>query len=94
MLPRAEAYELVRNAGFKSVNLDLLFGAPGQKLSDWQDDLRKAVELEPDHISTYCLTFEEDTALYAKLSKGELILIQTVKLNFTSGHGIIYLARV
>ena len=66
------AYELVRNAGFNSVNLDLLFGAPGQSLEDWQDDLAKAVELEPDHISTYCLTFEEDTALYAKLSNGEI----------------------
>ncbi len=66
------AYELVRNAGFDSVNMDLLFGAPGQKLSDWQDDLKKAVDLEPDHISTYCLTFEEDTALYAKLSEGKI----------------------
>jgi len=67
-----EAYQLVRNAGFKSVNLDLLFGAPGQQLSDWQDDLRKVVELDPDHLSTYCLTFEEDTALYAKLAKGAI----------------------
>jgi oxygen-independent coproporphyrinogen-3 oxidase len=66
------AYDLVRNAGFDSVNVDLLFGAPGQKLSDWQDDLKKAVDLEPDHISTYCLTFEEDTALYAKLSEGKI----------------------
>lgn len=72
-VPRAlEAYELVRNAGFKSINLDLLFGAPGQQLSDWQDDLRKIVELDPDHLSTYCLTFEEDTALYAKLAKGAI----------------------
>jgi oxygen-independent coproporphyrinogen-3 oxidase len=67
-----EAYKLVRNAGFKSVNLDLLFGAPGQQLCDWQDDLRKVVELDPDHLSTYCLTFEEDTALYAKLAKGAI----------------------
>ena len=66
------AFELVRNAGFQSVNIDLLFGAPGQKLQDWQDDLKQAVELEPDHISTYCLTFEEDTALYAKLSQGKV----------------------
>ena len=38
----------------------------------WEKDLRQAVELEPDHLSTYCLTFEEDTALFVKLSKGEL----------------------
>ncbi len=67
-----QAYELVRRAGFESINVDLLFGAPGQELSDWQDDLRKLVELGPDHISTYCLTFEEDTALYAKLAKGKI----------------------
>ena len=66
------AYELVRNAGFSSVNVDLLFGAPGQKLCDWQDDLKKAVDLEPDHISTYCLSFQEYTALFAKLSEGKI----------------------
>ncbi len=67
-----KAYQLLRSAGFESVNIDLLFGAPGQDLSDWQEDLRKAVDLEPDHISTYCLTFEEDTALYAKLARGKI----------------------
>ena len=67
-----EAFELVRHAGFESVNVDLLFGAPGQQLGDWQDDLKKVVQLGPDHISTYCLTFEEDTALYAKLAQGKI----------------------
>lgn len=66
------AYDLIRAAGFASVNVDLLFGAPGQDLAAWEEDLRRAVELEPDHLSTYCLTFEEDTALYARLAKGEL----------------------
>lgn len=66
------AYDLLRAAGFESVNLDLLFGAPGQDLAAWENDLRLAADLEPDHLSTYCLTFEEDTALYARLAKGEL----------------------
>ena len=66
------AYEMIRWHDFESVNVDLLFGAPNQELSDWEKDLRTAVDLEPDHVSTYCLTFEEDTAIYARLSKGEI----------------------
>jgi oxygen-independent coproporphyrinogen-3 oxidase len=66
------AYDLIRDMGFESVNLDLIFGAPGQTIEQWEGDLSRAVELCPEHISTYCLTFEEDTALYARLAKGEL----------------------
>ena len=66
-----EAYQSIRDAGFSSVNLDLLFGAPGQSLLDWEKDLDQAVALQPDHLSTYCLTFEEDTAMYLRLSKGQ-----------------------
>ncbi|MBT5909540.1 MAG: radical SAM protein, partial [Opitutae bacterium] len=51
------AYDLIRNMGFESVNLDLIFGAPGQTIEQWEGDLSQAVELSPDHISTYCLTF-------------------------------------
>jgi oxygen-independent coproporphyrinogen-3 oxidase len=66
------AYDLIRDMGFESVNLDFIFGAPGQTIEQWEGDLSRAVDLSPDHISTYCLTFEEDTALYARLAKGEL----------------------
>jgi oxygen-independent coproporphyrinogen-3 oxidase len=66
------AYDMIREAGFSSVNLDLLFGAPGQSLADWESDLARAVELQPDHLSTYCLTFEEDTAMYVRLAEGKL----------------------
>ena len=62
----------IREIGFDSVNLDLIFGIPGQSLAQWEDDLKKAVSLSPDHLSTYCLTFEEDTALFVKLSKGQV----------------------
>ena len=66
------AYDMIREAGFLSVNLDLLFGAPGQTLADWESDLAQAVELAPDHLSTYCLTFEEDTAMFVRLSQGKV----------------------
>ncbi|QYM80514.1 radical SAM family heme chaperone HemW [Horticoccus luteus] len=68
------AYERIRAAGFESVNLDLMFALPGQDESAWLEDLRQAVALQPDHLSTYCLTFEEDTKLWVKLSKGAVKL--------------------
>ncbi|RME67068.1 MAG: radical SAM family heme chaperone HemW [Verrucomicrobia bacterium] len=66
------AWELLRGAGFASINIDLMFALPGQSLEAWRDDLRAAIALEPDHLSTYCLTFEEDTALFVQLSEGKV----------------------
>ncbi len=68
------AYERIRAAGFASVNLDLMFALPGQTAEEWAADVRTAVALAPDHISTYCLTFEEDTKLWVKLSEGRVKL--------------------
>lgn len=65
------AWNLIREAGFPSANLDLIFAIPGQDEERWTKDLAEAARLAPDHISTYCLTFEEDTALFIKLAKGE-----------------------
>ncbi len=66
------AYELIRNQEFESVNVDLMFALPGQNRAALKEDLNRAVALNPDHISTYCLTFEEDTVLYVKLSEGKV----------------------
>ena len=68
------AYERIRAAGFASVNIDMMFALPGQDEAAWLADVREAVSLAPDHISTYCLTFEEDTALWVKLSEGKVKL--------------------
>lgn len=68
------AYERVRSAGFASVNLDLMFALPGQTEAEWAADVREAVARKPDHLSTYCLTFEEDTKLWVKLSQGRVKL--------------------
>jgi oxygen-independent coproporphyrinogen-3 oxidase len=68
------AYDRIRAAGFASVNLDLMFALPGQTEEEWLADIREAVALAPDHLSTYCLTFEEDTALWVKLSEGRVKL--------------------
>ena len=68
------AYARIRAAGFASVNIDLMFALPGQTAAEWDADIDEAVSLAPDHISTYCLTFEEDTALWVKLSQGRVRL--------------------
>ncbi|MGE9296219.1 MAG: coproporphyrinogen-III oxidase family protein, partial [Puniceicoccales bacterium] len=66
------AYDTLRENGCDNVNLDLIFAVPGQTLEQWQADLREAIALAPEHLSTYCLTFEEDTKLWVKLTRGEL----------------------
>ncbi len=68
------AYAKLREHGFDNVNLDLMFAFPGQTPEEWESDLREAAALAPEHLSTYCLTFEEDTALWVKLSRGEVAL--------------------
>lgn len=55
-----EAYEWIRQAGFNNINLDLIFPPDFSKLSLWQNDLEEAVRLNPEHISTYCLTYESE----------------------------------
>ncbi len=68
------AYDLIRAAEFPSVNIDLMFALPNQTEAEWRADLEAAVKLAPDHLSTYCLTFEEDTAMWIKLSQGKVKL--------------------
>ena len=65
------AYDWIQSEGFEQVNLDLIIAFPGQNEDHLLKDLEHALALKPDHLSTYCLTFEEDTQLYAKLQKGE-----------------------
>ena len=64
------AIDAIRRVGFTNLNLDLIFAIPGQPLESWKRDLREAVAVAPEHLSTYCLTFEEDTRLYLKLQQG------------------------
>ena len=66
------AWDLIRRAEFPETNIDLMFALPGQTVSEWEADLREVARLAPTHVSTYALTFEEDTALYAKLARGEV----------------------
>jgi oxygen-independent coproporphyrinogen III oxidase len=64
------SYEKLREAGFDNINLDLMFGLPGQTMEHWKKTLDRAIELQPEHLSTYCLIFEEDTHFWSLLQKG------------------------
>src|SRR5947207_363140 len=69
---QAEAsFQILRGAGFDNVSIDLMFGLPGQTLEQWEADLRKTIALRPDHIATYCLTYEEDTEFFLRHARGE-----------------------
>lgn len=68
----SDAVGLLREAGIPSVNIDLMFSIPGQSRDDWEATLRHAISLEPDHISAYNLTYEEDTAFFESLRRGEM----------------------
>ena len=68
----AESFWILRDAGFRNINIDLMFGLPGQTLDQWRATLEKTIALQPEHISTYCLTYEEDTEFFLRHACGEL----------------------
>jgi putative oxygen-independent coproporphyrinogen III oxidase len=61
-----------RRAGFAHVNLDLIYGTPGESEADWQASLDTAVAAGPDHVSAYALVVEEGTAMARRVRRGEL----------------------
>jgi oxygen-independent coproporphyrinogen-3 oxidase len=67
------ALEAFKKFGIINFNIDLIFAIPGQSLQMWESDLKSALAVNPAHISTYCLTFEEDTALWLRLKRGEVV---------------------
>ncbi len=64
--------ELVRSYGFNNINLDLMYGIPGEKISNLKKDLNLLLKLNPEHISTYSLIIEEHTM--CKIRNDENIL--------------------
>ncbi len=65
------SYEILREAGFDNVNLDLMFAVPTQTRSQWAATLEETITLAPEHISAYCLSYEEDTDFYRRFQAGE-----------------------
>ncbi|MGQ0634110.1 MAG: radical SAM family heme chaperone HemW [Planctomycetaceae bacterium] len=63
---------------FDNLSLDLIFGVPGQSLELWRATLAQAIALEPQHISTYGLTFEKGTTFWSRREKGALASLPDV----------------
>lgn len=61
-----ESYQMAREAGFHNVNVDLMFGIPGQTRDGWEKSLRTVAALNPEHISAYSLIIEEGTPFAAR----------------------------
>lgn len=59
-----EAVERLRAAGFRNLSIDLMYGFPGESLSDWESDIDAVLALNVEHISAYCLMIEEGTPLH------------------------------
>jgi oxygen-independent coproporphyrinogen-3 oxidase len=66
--------DCARKAGFDNLSLDLMFAVPNQSLSSWESNLNKALEKNPEHLSTYNLTIEQGTAFSKLQSNGKLIM--------------------
>ena len=67
-----EAVAEAHDAGFDHVNLDLIYGTPGETIADWEASVRAAVDAGPDHVSAYALIVEPGTNLAARIRRGEL----------------------
>ncbi len=62
----------LREKGFGNISIDLIYGYPGQTLNEWILDLRKCINLGPEHISAYCLSYEQGTPIVEMTDSGAL----------------------
>ncbi|MBI4586286.1 MAG: radical SAM family heme chaperone HemW [Planctomycetes bacterium] len=65
------AFRWARQAGFRNQVIDLIYGLPGRSAEHWREQLRRAIELGPEHISAYMLTYEPGTAFTRRKERGE-----------------------
>jgi len=88
----APSVEIIRPAGFDHLNLDLIFGIPGQTPASWSESLRRAVSLGVDHLSCYGLTYEPETPMDARRQAGEVVAVSEAAEREMYLHAIDYLA--
>lgn len=67
-----QAFEAARAAGFTNINLDFIFGLPGQSLENWSKTLAAALRLGPEHLSLYSLIVEPNTPLHHWVATGKV----------------------
>ena len=68
----AKSVTNARTAGFENLSLDLIYGTPGETLTQWEDSVRTAISYGVDHLSAYALIVEDGTKLSAKIKRGEI----------------------
>ena len=68
-----QAVQYAREAGFTSINIDFMFGLPGQTMRHWRDTLEQALELRPEHLSLYSLIVEEGTPFHTWAQEGRIV---------------------
>jgi oxygen-independent coproporphyrinogen III oxidase len=66
-----QSFDILRQAGFDNISLDLMFAIPGQTREIWRDTLGEALALGSEHLSSYEVIYEEDTPLFEQLGAGE-----------------------
>jgi len=66
-----DAFAILREVGFDQLNIDLMFSVPDQTMQQWEADLEQTLALNPDHVSAYNLTYEEDTDFFKQLRTGQ-----------------------
>lgn len=67
-----DAYRAARAAGLRRISLDLIYGLPDQSLEDWRENVDRALDLGPDHVSLYALVVEEGTPLARLVARGKV----------------------
>src|SRR5436189_3748509 len=77
-----ESFHSFRSAGFSNISVDLMFALPEKTARQWRDSLQKTIALQPQHISTYCLTYEEDTEFLARFQRGEFAVTDETETRF------------
>jgi oxygen-independent coproporphyrinogen-3 oxidase len=84
--------ESIRKAGLKNISIDLIYGIPCQTIESWMESLSRAIDLSLKHISTYELTPEENTPLYALIRSGKISMLNEELVLEMYNHTIDYLA--
>ena len=72
VMQAVQSVKWAKNAGFKNISIDLIYGLPNQTIEEWERNVRIAVELDVQHISAYNLTYHEGTVFYEQLKRGML----------------------
>jgi oxygen-independent coproporphyrinogen-3 oxidase len=66
-----KSFDILRQAGFENLNVDLMFAIPSQTMEIWRDTLNEAIAMQSEHLSTYEVIYEDDTPLFHQLQAGE-----------------------